>query len=149
MATASRNEKRKRRLRRNVSIYRRALEQTETQRQSIIVTLLAVLAQKGGEITITKGTINQVIENIKSLGFSTTPGATDGEYVVRMTTKEDADAHTAIPTPEDTVDDCPSGGVSASQVDRPYPPLVDTAESFEDESGAVFERPYESEDDLA
>jgi hypothetical protein len=52
-------------------------------------TLIAVLAQKGGEVTITAGTVEQV--NGTKLGFSMTPGPGEGEMTLRVVTEEDAE----------------------------------------------------------
>ena len=49
-------------------------------------TLLAVLAQKGGEVVVTQGTIDQVGQNLDNLGYvivSNRPQA--GEFTVRLT----------------------------------------------------------------
>jgi hypothetical protein len=50
-------------------------------------TLIAVLAQRGGEVTITPGTIKQVTGT--KLGFSMQPGPGDGEMTLRVVTEED------------------------------------------------------------
>jgi hypothetical protein len=50
-------------------------------------TLIAVLAQKGGEVTITAGTVEQV--NGTKLGFSMTPGPGEGEMTLRVVSEED------------------------------------------------------------
>jgi hypothetical protein len=52
-------------------------------------TLIAVLAQKGGEVTITPGTIAQVSGT--KLGFTMTPGPQEGEMTLRVVTEPDPD----------------------------------------------------------
>lgn len=46
--------------------------------------LLAVLAQKGGEVVVTQGTINQVGMKLASLGYEIVPNAEGTEFTVRM-----------------------------------------------------------------
>lgn len=47
--------------------------------------LLTVLAQKGGEVVITEGTIAQVNRSFNTLDFEVVPNKdTPGEYVVRL-----------------------------------------------------------------
>ena len=90
------------RTKRTLSLTTRALQQTEQQRQQTMMTLLSVLAQAGGEITITKGTIQQVIEQYAQLAFSTGPGTVEGEFVVKMVTRDAADTAPVEATPEIT-----------------------------------------------
>ena len=44
--------------------------------------LVSVLAQSGGEVEVTKGTLDQVRENLRDLGFSTADK--DGGMVVKL-----------------------------------------------------------------
>jgi hypothetical protein len=46
--------------------------------------LMAVLAQSGGEVTVTKGTIDQVDAKMGRLGWTIVAGATHNEFIVRM-----------------------------------------------------------------
>jgi hypothetical protein len=63
--------------------------------------LMTVLAQKGGEVTVTKGTIAQVMGKLQFLDFAVIKGATDGELIIRMLDRSPADvAH--FDTPADT-----------------------------------------------
>jgi hypothetical protein len=55
--------------------------------------LLAVLAQNGGEITVTQGTLNQVTENTHNLGFHVVASKIDGEFLVQMVVKQEEDTH--------------------------------------------------------
>ena len=46
--------------------------------------LLACIAQSGGEITITQGTLDQCQQNLGRLDFEIVDGVKPGEFVVRM-----------------------------------------------------------------
>jgi hypothetical protein len=47
--------------------------------------LLAVLAQSGGEVTVTQGTIDQVGMNLPNLGYVVVGGKAEKEFIVRLT----------------------------------------------------------------
>ena len=86
MPSASREVRRKRRLKRTNSLLRRELQKETLARLNGRMTLLAVLAQKGSEVTITKGTIDQVVEQLNNLTYEIVAGETDGEYVIKLVT---------------------------------------------------------------
>jgi hypothetical protein len=67
------------------------------QWQKTFVVLLTVLAQSGGEVTITKGTSDQVVADLARLTWAIEPGKEANEYVVRVVT--DADVATVPETP--------------------------------------------------
>lgn len=46
--------------------------------------LLSILAQKGGEVVVTAGTINQVGSKLNELGYEVVPNASGSEFTVRM-----------------------------------------------------------------
>jgi hypothetical protein len=48
------------------------------------VTLLTVLAQKGGEVVVTKGIIDQINSNLPTLGYEVKPNEGGTEFVIRM-----------------------------------------------------------------
>lgn len=52
-------------------------------------TLLAVLAQSGGEVKVTQGTLDQVDKNYDALGFVVVHTDKAGEFIVRMTETHD------------------------------------------------------------
>ena len=68
----------------NRSIRRHALYATEHGRKAF-ATLMAVLAQHGGEVTVTVGTLEQVNAEYAHLGFEVVPTAEGKEFVVKMT----------------------------------------------------------------
>lgn len=84
MARDSRNVRRKRRTRRNLSLARRQVSTLTQDYFKTFSTLLAVLAQAGGEVTVTKGTATQVLDNLRTLGWNTVAGATSDEFIVRL-----------------------------------------------------------------
>lgn len=51
--------------------------------------LLACIAQSGGEITITQGTLDQCQANLGHLDFEIVDGVKPGEFVVRMLESRD------------------------------------------------------------
>lgn len=55
-----------------------------TSGRQAYATLLAVLAQSGGEIAVTQGTLDQVAANYDQLGFSIEPRK-EGEFAVLLT----------------------------------------------------------------
>jgi hypothetical protein len=59
------------------------------QWQKTFVVLLTVLAQNGGEVTITKGTSDQVVADLARLTWAIEPGKEANEYVVRVVTGTD------------------------------------------------------------
>lgn len=68
------------------------------------MTLLAVLAQKGGDVTVTQGTINQVNANYANLSYVVVPGETEGEFIVRMVEGQAEQAGTqAAPSSDVTI----------------------------------------------
>lgn len=97
-------------MRRTAGRLKQQLVQRTHERYKTHVMLLAVLAQKGGEVTITQGTLSQVMAGIASLSYTVTPSEIAGESTVRLVTKEATDAQetnavTETPTaPEDAAD---------------------------------------------
>ena len=69
MPTASRNERRKRRIRRNLTLATRNLRTETMQRARVQVALLAVLAARGGEIEITQADITGTVQNLQHIGY--------------------------------------------------------------------------------
>lgn len=70
--------------------------------QSTMVALLTVLAQKGGEIEVTKGTLDQVLENLPRLGWKTEPKPGEEEVlrVLLHEAPEEIVGPTQVPTPD-------------------------------------------------
>lgn len=66
--------------------------------RSAFITLLAVLAQKSGEVVITQGTVDQVNENFARLSFEVQPKKDTNEFIVKLVEMEAP----AQDTPEDT-----------------------------------------------
>ena len=60
-------------------------QRLQYQLRQTTITLLAVLGQKGGEVEITKGTIQQVEEGLQTMGFGINPKEGDEQtFVVRL-----------------------------------------------------------------
>lgn len=81
-----RQAKYRRQMRRTNKSLKRTLHHIATNGRTAYATLLAVLAQKGGEITVTQGTLDQVNENFKQLAFRVDPilGTSPKEFTVRL-----------------------------------------------------------------
>lgn len=63
---------------------RRAEEAIAVGTRSFLVTL-ALLAQKGGEMIVTQGTLDQVTAKLQELDYEVVPNpATQGEFIVRL-----------------------------------------------------------------
>jgi hypothetical protein len=57
-------------------------------RSQAILTLYAVLAQQGGEVTLSKGTVEQTTGNLRNLSYTVDKSSTaEGEFIVRLVTK--------------------------------------------------------------
>lgn len=60
------------------------LEHTASQMNFL---LLAILAQRGGEVTISSGTMQMVAERVAEFGYSIAPNpAVEGEFIVKLLT---------------------------------------------------------------
>ncbi len=92
MAKLSRNARNKARTKRSLSLTRRQLRNTSGEFIKTHITLLAVLAQKGGEVVITTGTLQQVQVNMAGFNWSIGPSGVEGEFVVKLVTKEEPTA---------------------------------------------------------
>lgn len=88
MAKASRNLRKQRRQKRQLSIMAHAATHQHSELLKTQMMLLAVLAQKGGEVIVTTGTMQQVLKNYRGMGWTLVPGVEPNERIVRMT--EDA-----------------------------------------------------------
>lgn len=114
MASESRNSRKKRRVKLNLSRARRSLQQQTEALVRAHTTLLMVLSQAGGEVTISQGTMQTVLQGIQLLNWQTL-AKTDsegtvipGEFLVRVITQEgvqavvdEAIAATVAPIDED------------------------------------------------
>lgn len=97
MPKASRNERRKRQVKRTNSLLKRQLKTVGLEGFKNYIMLCAILAQKGGEITVTAGTPQQAQQDITKLGYTVTPSEVVGELLVRLVVNE-----TALPPAEET-----------------------------------------------
>jgi hypothetical protein len=89
MAKASRNERRKARIKRTNSLLKKQLRGLSVEAHKSYVMLMALLAQKGGEITVTKGTLQQAAQDILKLGYNVVADPTDdANLIVRLVVVE-------------------------------------------------------------
>lgn len=112
MASESRNSRKKRRVKLNLSRARRSLQQQTEALVRAHTTLLMVLSQAGGEVTISQGTMQTVLQGIRLLNWETLPSKDKddniipGEFLVRVVTQEGVqavvdEAIMAAPQPHD------------------------------------------------
>jgi hypothetical protein len=66
------------------------LERMATSLAGLHATLVTVLVQKGGDVTITPGTMAQMADG--KFGFSLIPGPQEGEMTLRVVSEEDITA---------------------------------------------------------
>jgi hypothetical protein len=71
-------------IRHDTNTLRRRARYSIAQGGQVYAILLAVLAQSGGEITVTQGTLNQVGANMQQLGYIVTKGTVENEFIVRL-----------------------------------------------------------------
>lgn len=86
MPKASRNERRKRQVKRTNSLLKRQLRGLSAEANKAYLALITILAQKGGEITVTRGTMQQAANDLLTLGFSVGPGVDEQELIIRLVT---------------------------------------------------------------
>lgn len=86
MAADNRNTKHKRRLRRNVSLLTRTLRAKTQEQFNTTLALMAILAQQGGEVAVTTGTTQQVVEGVVKgqIRWTMVPGAAENEQIFRL-----------------------------------------------------------------
>ncbi len=99
MPTASRNDRRKRRLRRNVSLLNRELRSLNARHVNAHFTLLAVLVNAGGSITISADKVGEAMADMRFLNWKTARQE-DGSMIV---TAEDPRVETPAENPDAVV----------------------------------------------
>lgn len=101
MASASREIRRKRRVKRNLTLMTRIAREEGLNRIKVQSVLLAILARHGGEIEITQQTLNDTIKSLGKIQYvveKKNPDSDpfDGLFVVRLvTTTEPAEVQEA------------------------------------------------------
>jgi hypothetical protein len=100
MASTSNHKREKGRLKRETTRLTRALQTEHINTYKLFSTLMMVLAQKGGEVTVTKGTAEQVFGSMNRLSYVVEQSANENEFVIRQVTKEDSHVDTIVDTHE-------------------------------------------------
>lgn len=90
-----------------------ALESTVNARNGLHATLCSVLAQKGGEVTITPGTMAQLMET--RMGFTIVPGPGDGEVTLRLVPQAPEGVYPDVSDNDDDADDGSGLGASVEE----------------------------------
>lgn len=108
--------------------------------------LLAVLAQRGGEVTVTAGTIKQIEGNFANLSYKMIPSPVSGEFIVRLVEGDASDATSASETDQTspaqeavsaaTAEPVGPDSAATSRRDPPDPPSVSRGEE-ETPSGRI------------
>lgn len=89
MAHLSRNARAKARKKRTITLQKRLITKLAEDYRRTMIALLGILAQGGGEVRVTMGTIQQVEENLRGLGWKVTPSQTDrNEVIMTLVTVE-------------------------------------------------------------
>ena len=91
MASASKAIRQKRRIRRNLSLFRRMYQKEALDRIKVTTVLLSILQQAGGEVELSQETINQTVQQLGRVQYvveKKNPDVEpfDGQYVVRLIT---------------------------------------------------------------
>lgn len=91
MPSASREIRRKRRVKRNLTLVTRAYRQEMLDRVKVTTVLLAVLGQQGGEVEITQDTLNTTIKALGTIQYEVVkknPDSEpfDGQFIVKLVT---------------------------------------------------------------
>lgn len=94
---------------------RRIADLAITQAQKVHVILLAILAQKGGEITVTQGTLDQVEKEFAELDYQIVP-AGKGEYLIRLLEGGKADAEDQALPDSGTIEPTPGEQTTGEEV---------------------------------
>ena len=115
MPTASRNERKKRRQKRTNSLLKKSLTQSYRAHAQALVTLFAVLAQRGGRIMVTEGTLKQASQNVNRLSYQVDKGDNEGEFIVQVVEADDipsttATTHAFSVSPTESVSKPPESG---------------------------------------
>src|SRR2546426_2046167 len=100
MPQDSRRKRYARKLRRSRTLAIRSLKESRIAGFNAHTTLLSVLAQQGGEVTVTLGTFQQVIQDVQKLNWVNAPGANGGEFIVRLVSEEVAPISDTSVVPE-------------------------------------------------
>lgn len=86
MAQLSKTKRKTTKLRRKNTQLRKGLKRTLAAYGRNRAILLAVLGQSGGKVIVTKGTLEQVAENMKILDYAVEQTTTENEYMVSLVT---------------------------------------------------------------
>lgn len=87
MAKLSRNARGKARKKRTISLQNREIRQLKAAFFNTHQMLLMVLGQSGGEVTVTQGTMQQILQQAQRVNWQTAPGANEHEFIVRLVTQ--------------------------------------------------------------
>ena len=88
MAQASPIKRQMKRIKRSNNMLKRELQRNTLANYKLFSTFMMVLAQKGGEVTVTKGTAEQVLASMARLSYVVEPGLDSNEFIIRQVTKE-------------------------------------------------------------
>lgn len=84
MAQASKRQRQMRRLKRRISLSNRHSKIIGSKLTEANHLLLGVLAQSGGEVTVTTGTLEQIVKDFAHMAWVVEKGRADNELVVKL-----------------------------------------------------------------
>ena len=113
MAQDSRNTKRKRRMKRNISLVSREAQKMLIQLRQTQFMLFQVLEQSGGSITVTRETSQTILQHLQGLGWKT-EGTPEGMKVVLV---KQFEVKAEEPTPVEVVNDGPQFELARVTID--------------------------------
>ena len=105
MASASKAIRQKRRIRRNLSLFRRMYQKEALDRIKVTTVLLSILQQAGGEIELSQATINQTVQQLGKVQYivekkNLDVEPFDGQFVVRLVTSTEPAKAEDVPVVE-------------------------------------------------
>ena len=92
MPSASREIRRKRRVKRNLSIMTRLAREEALNRVKVTTVLLSILQQAGGEIEVSQQTFNETVQNLGRVQYTVKKSETEGQFMVRLVTSTESAA---------------------------------------------------------
>ncbi len=102
MAKSSRNVRRKARVRHNLSNYRKMFKGLQQAYLRSHSSLLMVLAQNG-PVTVTQGTMQNVLQELQTMNWQSGPTAVPGEIRFQLAAQSELDDPTTVKAPSLTI----------------------------------------------
>ncbi len=75
-------------MKRTNSLLKKSLSRASQEQAKAFTILCAVLAQRGGSVMVTKGTLDQAAQNLSRLSYQVEKGEAEGEFIVKVVEAE-------------------------------------------------------------